>query len=122
MSISRHFQTALVMGLIFALAPAAGPTMPSKIAIRPRQSEDQFTPVRTLIKTLIDERRVPSISVAVAKEGNIVWEEAFGFADKEKGINATPETMYSLASISKPITATALMILKEMEAREYMVS
>lgn len=56
---------------------------------------------------------VPSVSVAVAQGGKIVWEEAFGWADREKMIPATPHTMYSLASISKPITATALMTLVE---------
>lgn len=56
---------------------------------------------------------VPSVSVAVAEGGKIVWEEAFGWADREKMIPATPNTMYSLASISKPITATALMMLVE---------
>lgn len=51
--------------------------------------------------------------MAVAKDGQILWEEAFGWADREKMIPATPNTMYSLASISKPITATGLMTLVE---------
>jgi CubicO group peptidase (beta-lactamase class C family) len=42
-----------------------------------------------------------------------VWEEGFGSANREREIRATPHTMYSLASISKPITATALMVLVE---------
>ena len=50
------------------------------------------------------------MSVAVAKDGEIIWEEAFGWADREKRIPATEHTMYSLASISKPITATGLMV------------
>ncbi len=39
--------------------------------------------------------------------------EAFGWADRERRVVATPHTLYSLASISKPITATALMVLVE---------
>jgi CubicO group peptidase (beta-lactamase class C family) len=72
-----------------------------------------FDPVRAFIKQQLNERRLPSVAVAVARDGQIIWEEAFGWADAEKRIPATPHTMYSLASISKPITATALMILKE---------
>ncbi len=53
------------------------------------------------------------MSVAVAKDGQIIWEEAFGWANREKMIQATPNTMYSMASISKPITTTGLMILVE---------
>jgi CubicO group peptidase (beta-lactamase class C family) len=72
-----------------------------------------FDRVREFIKKQLSERHLPSIAVAVARDGQIIWEEAFGWADAEKRIPATPNTMYSLASISKPFTATGLMILKE---------
>jgi CubicO group peptidase (beta-lactamase class C family) len=74
---------------------------------------DAYDGVREFIRQQLSERRLPSVAVAVAREGKIIWEEAFGFADVENRIPATPHTMYSLASISKPITATGLMILKE---------
>ena len=55
---------------------------------------------------------VPSLAVAVSRRGELLWEEAFGWA--QLGVQrATPDSLYSLASISKPITATALMILVE---------
>ncbi len=54
---------------------------------------------------------MPSIAVAVARHGKIVWEKGFGWADRENRIAATEHAMYSLASVSKPITATGLMIL-----------
>jgi CubicO group peptidase (beta-lactamase class C family) len=72
-----------------------------------------FDSVREFIKQQLTERRLPSIAVAVARDGQIIWEEAFGWADRENRVPATPHTIYSLASISKPITATGLMILKE---------
>lgn len=56
---------------------------------------------------------IPSVSVAVAHKGHIVWEEGFGWASVEPRVAATPHTLYSLASITKPITATALMVLVE---------
>jgi CubicO group peptidase (beta-lactamase class C family) len=62
---------------------------------------------------MLNKQKVPSISVAVAKDGAILWEESFGWANIEKKIKATPHTMYSLASISKPFTATGLMALVE---------
>ncbi len=72
---------------------------------------DRFEPIRDTIRKEISAKKVPS--VAVAQNGEILWEEAFGFADVEKQIAATPQTKYSLASISKPMTATALMTLVE---------
>jgi len=75
--------------------------------------DGRFTEVRENVINAVKKGDVPSLSIAVAKGGKIVWEEAFGWANRETRINATPHTMYSLASISKPITATGLMILVE---------
>lgn len=74
---------------------------------------DQFDRSSAQIQYVMRLHQVPSITVAVAQRGEIVWEESFGWADIEKKIPATPHTPYSLASISKPITATALMVLVE---------
>lgn len=82
-------------------------------AIAVRGSADQFDGVREKIRKALVQRGVPSVAVAVARDGQIVWEEGFGWADRENRVAATEHTMYSLASISKPITATGLAILVE---------
>jgi CubicO group peptidase (beta-lactamase class C family) len=74
---------------------------------------DPLAEVRAEIPELLEAYDLPSIAVAVAIRGEIVWEEGFGWADREARIPATELTAYSLASISKPITATALMTLVE---------
>jgi CubicO group peptidase (beta-lactamase class C family) len=74
---------------------------------------DQFDAVRFKIHTVMTYYNINSVTVAVAKDGKIIWEEGFGWSDIERKIPATPHTPYSLASISKPVTATALMILAE---------
>lgn len=56
---------------------------------------------------------VPSLSVAVSRNGKLVWEDAFGWANRETRKRATPGTMYSLASTTKPFTATCIMALVE---------
>src|SRR5213592_410418 len=72
---------------------------------------DPFDAVRQSIRKQLVETQTPSIAVAVARDGKIIWEQGFGWADREKRIAADEHTMYSLASISKPITATGLMTL-----------
>ena len=72
-----------------------------------------FAPVRAYIQKTLAEKRLPSVSVAVAKKGKILWEESFGWADREKMIPATPETMYALASLTKPYTSTGVLELAE---------
>lgn len=72
-----------------------------------------FDRVRGMIRAALVDKRLPSLAVAVARDGQIIWEEAFGWANREAQEVATPHTLYSLASISKPITTTALMVLVE---------
>lgn len=67
---------------------------------------DQFDSLRAFIRRQMVETSAPSLAVTVARDGKILWEEGFGWADREKRIAATEHTLYSLASISKPITAT----------------
>ncbi len=77
------------------------------------RADDAFELVRERIRRAIHDTNLPSLSVAVAHNGAIVWEEGFGLADRENRLPATEHTLYSLASISKPITATGLMLLVE---------
>ncbi len=77
------------------------------------QAPPQFDSVRRAILQTLEEAKVPSIAVAIVKDGKIVWEDAFGWADVERRIPATAHTAYSLASMTKPITATAVMNLAE---------
>lgn len=74
---------------------------------------DRFDEVREFIRGQLTATSTPSIAVAVAQDGKIIWEEGFGWADRERRIVATEHTVYSLASISKPITTTGIMVLAQ---------
>jgi len=76
-----------------------------------RPAPDAYAPVRDFIRDKVGPGGVPSMAVAVFRDGRIDWEEGFGWADREAGVAATADTVYSLASISKPFTATGLMVL-----------
>lgn len=55
----------------------------------------------------------PAASVAVVTDDRLVWSEGFGTADLENLVPATSDTLFRLASVSKPITAIAVMQLVE---------
>ena len=76
-------------------------------------SSDAFSGVRHRIRQEMVKSGIPSVAVAVARQGEILWEEAFGWANREKRVPATVHTLYSLASTSKPFTATGIMKLVE---------
>ncbi len=58
-------------------------------------------------------RGTPGLALAVAVDGKILYSESFGFADLEERVPVWPTTKFRIGSISKPLTATALMQLVE---------
>ena len=77
------------------------------------QTAPGFIKAKTIINDYISNKKFPSISIAVVKEGKIIWEEGFGYADIENKRKATSTTPYYTASITKTMTATALMKMAE---------
>jgi serine beta-lactamase-like protein LACTB len=68
---------------------------------------------REVIAKTMAAQNIPGLSVAVEIDGTIVWSEGFGFADLENNLKVTPATRFRIASVSKPITATAMARLYE---------
>lgn len=56
---------------------------------------------------------VPGAAMLMIRDGQIELTKVYGLADPETGRAVTPDTMFTIASISKTVTATALMILYE---------
>jgi CubicO group peptidase (beta-lactamase class C family) len=57
------------------------------------------------------KRNVPGGALAVVKDGRLVYARGYGYADKESGARVQPASLFRIASISKPITAVAVMTL-----------
>ena len=76
----------------------------------PAQSLEEFENVLERIRT---DLKIPGFSAAITKNRKIVWAKGFGYANREKSIEATPETVYHLASLTKPFAATIIMQLIE---------
>jgi CubicO group peptidase (beta-lactamase class C family) len=66
-----------------------------------------------IVKAVYDESGLPSLSIAIVYDRDIIYSQAFGFADQEKKISATTGTIYPIASITKLFTATMLVQLSE---------
>jgi CubicO group peptidase (beta-lactamase class C family) len=101
---------ALLVALVISSAAwLPGSDLESASAAQP----ERFAKVRAMVLEAVQNGGVPSISIAAAEDGKVVWEESFGHADKERQIKATPESIYAMASISKSFTGTGIMILAE---------
>ncbi|MBS0366197.1 MAG: beta-lactamase family protein [Proteobacteria bacterium] len=56
---------------------------------------------------------VPSASIAIVRDGEIAYAQAFGWADLASRRAATPQARYAIGSVSKQFTAAALLLLQE---------
>ena len=56
-----------------------------------------------------EENGIPALSAAILRNGELLWEKAYGWSDDEGETAATIHTTYSIASVTKPIVATALI-------------
>ncbi|OSZ82549.1 hypothetical protein CAP35_04580 [Chitinophagaceae bacterium IBVUCB1] len=65
------------------------------------------------LKAELEGKGFPSISYSVVKNDKVVYSGAMGYADKNNKIPATDNTRYLVASVSKTITAVAVMKLVE---------
>ncbi len=72
---------------------------------------DPYAPIRADVEKEIAAGGLTGVSVALVKDGKIVWEQGFGWADRDARKPATAHTAFSIASTTKPFTTTALMRL-----------
>lgn len=90
--------------------PPAAPTCPgAQDAAYARRAER----ARASVVSMLSERRIPGLSVAVGVAGRVVWSEGVGYADRERGVPACADTQYRIQSVSKPVTAAAMARLAE---------
>jgi CubicO group peptidase (beta-lactamase class C family) len=77
------------------------------------------TPVGTLgdlereLEVLRQRLRIPGMSAAIAERDAVVWARGFGMADIERRRTARPDSIYHLASLTKPYASTVLLQLVE---------
>src|SRR5215468_5464606 len=79
----------------------------------PLVAEDRFDEVRRRIQAAREKIGAPGMTVAVALGDRPVFAEGFGRADVENDVPCAPETVFRIASISKPIAAVAVLQLEE---------
>ena len=98
------------MALFSFVLPAAllGQTLTTTQKHKP-----DFGKVRTYIQQQMATQSVPSIALAVARDNEILWEEGFGWADRQNDVKASAHTPYNLASVTKSLTGAALVMLQE---------
>lgn len=73
----------------------------------------QADKVDEYIQAEMQRRYIPSLALAVTQSGKVVKQKAYGLANVELDVPATPETLYQIASTTKTFTAAAIFKLVE---------
>ena len=77
------------------------------------RKENEFKNLETEIQETVDKLTVVGLSISVIENNKISYSQGFGYADIDKSIKTDTNTIYRIASISKSITASAIMKLYE---------
>jgi serine beta-lactamase-like protein LACTB, mitochondrial len=110
-SLSRIFLLSLSFLSFSLLGLISGPGVYA--AQQPQLAADKRAQIETAVAKFMSSTHVPGLSVAIVENGQSEWASGFGFADLENNVPASEHTLFRLASISKPLTATGAMQLWE---------
>ncbi|MEL6345312.1 MAG: serine hydrolase domain-containing protein [Myxococcota bacterium] len=103
--------------LFAACAPPPCPGFPGDIpishGIRPASSDVDWDALDAFIVDEMEQGCVPALSLALSTPEGVQWSAAYGWADLEAGIPATPQTPFMLASASKMIVGLSLVIAQQ---------
>lgn len=110
----RRASVALGLAIWLVWAPLlAAPDEKEKYvaAVENAQQPDRGGFDSLTLAQLMERMHVPGVSVAVIKDFKIHWAKAYGIADVETGAKVDTDTLFQAASISKPVTAMAVLKL-----------
>ena len=76
-------------------------------------SSDRLARVSEVLKADIAAGRIPGAVIAIARHGKLVMFEAYGWRDKAAGVAMTTDTIFNIASMTKPMTTVGALMLYE---------
>lgn len=91
-------------GAVRAHAQEPTPAEPNDLRV------DRF---RQYLEADRERLKIPGLSAVILEDGEVLWTQGFGYADVERRVPATPDTLYHIASVTK--TFTAILVLQLVE-------
>jgi CubicO group peptidase (beta-lactamase class C family) len=82
------------------------------VALAQSSNDEKIAEFRSYAEQIMKAQQMPGLSVAV-RHGGFRWEGGFGFGDVENQVPATAASSYRMGSVSKPMTALAILKLAD---------
>jgi CubicO group peptidase (beta-lactamase class C family) len=106
--------SALIAAAYLSSPIRAQTTTPvSKPRIEVGFAVDRLARIDQMLQRYVDDNRIAGAVGLVMRDGRIVYERAVGWADKESGRRMTTDAIFRIASQTKALTSTAILILME---------
>jgi len=99
----------LAAGLALTLSPFAAADAPPTTG----EADDGLKPFDDLVLGFLDKHKAPGAALAISRNGKLVHARGYGFADLDRKTPVEPNARFRIASVSKPLTAVAVMKLVE---------
>lgn len=108
----------LVLLLLLCPSESVGQEKPKDEKAKPNipitgKADAKYSAFDELLVSFLDKHKLPGAALAIAHNGQLVYSRGFGLADVENRQAVTPESLFRVCSVSKPITAVAVLHLIE---------
>jgi CubicO group peptidase (beta-lactamase class C family) len=110
---SRLFRFTYLLAFSIGLA-LAGSAASQQQAASPEAvglSSERLKEISTAFLAGVDKKEIPGAVILIARHGKIGYFEAFGYRDREAGAPMSRDAIFRIASMTKPVTVVAAMIL-----------
>ena len=108
-SVARSWSVRLLSAVLFCVAAETVLEAQSTSAL----TDEQRANIDGIVNKVLENSGVPSASIAVVKDGQISYTQAYGKARLDPHLAASPDMPYSIGSISKQFTSAAVLMLQE---------
>lgn len=109
-------KTRISLVLLTLLAPLAALAQALPAADRPEQvgiSSERLERARQRMQADVESGRIPGAVLLIARQGKVAWAASGGFTDRKSNTPMRRDAIFRIASMTKPITSVAAMILAE---------
>lgn len=102
----------MILSLIVAASLAAPPPTAMPLTAAPLPAGARAT-IDGMVEAAMAHQHLPAVSIAIARDGRILYARGYGLRDLGKHVAADANTVYNMASVSKQFTAAAIMLLQQ---------
>ena len=108
-----HLRTVFLGNMLLLAAPGQAATAEVESVGVTGRGDKRLEPLDRLMTDFVSRHQLPGASLAVTRNGRLVYARGFGLADRQSGDPVLPTSRFRIASLSKPVTSVAILQLVE---------